>query len=168
MYCPNCGKPNSSEQKFCRSCGLSLQEVVESLAEQLPAIDLDKSLQERKRRVDRWFNITAGTAVSILVGGVLWGIIYELMIVEGEVLGGSIFLAFILALILISSLAVYRTSLEKASTKHKLSQTSLPQVEETARLIPSSDGDPMSSVTEHTTELLTIDKTEDTQQQQHR
>ena len=168
MYCPNCGKPNSSEQKFCRSCGLSLQKVVESLAEQLPAIDLDRNLQERKRKVSRWLNVTGGIAISIPVGGILWGIIYEIIIVKGEVLGGSLFLAFVVGLILVALLAVYLDSLEKASTKHKLSQTHLPQVEETARLMPSSDGDPMSSVTEHTTELLTTDRTEDTQPQEHR
>ena len=162
MYCPNCGKPNSAEQKFCRSCGLSLEKVVESLAEQLPAIDLDRNLQERKRRVDRLFNITAGTAVSIVVVSVLWGVIYEIIIKKQAVLAGSIFLAFIVGLILVASLALYRDSLEKASTKRKLPQSSLPDAEETARLLPGSTGEVMSSVTEGTTELLTIESKGDT------
>ena len=162
MYCPNCGKPNSAEQKFCRSCGLSLGKTVESLAEQLPAIDLDKNLQERKRRVDRWLNITGGTAILIVVGSVLWGIIYEIIIVKGKVLGGSIFLAFVVGLILVALLAVYRDTLEKASSKRKVSQSTLPQTEETARL-PASAGEVMASVTEDTTELLTIERKGDTQ-----
>ena len=162
MYCPNCGKQNSAEQKFCRSCGLSLEKVVESLAEQLPAVDLDRNLQERKRRVDRLFNITAGTAISIVAVSVLWGIIYEIIIKKGEVLGGSIFLAFIVGLILVAFLAFYRDSLEKASTRRKTSQSSLPQAEETARL-PGPTGEVMSSVTESTTELLTIERKRDTQ-----
>ena len=161
MYCPNCGKPNSAEQRFCRSCGLSLEKVVESLTEQLPAIDLDRKLQERKRKVDRWLNISGGTAVSIVVASVLWGISYEIIIKKGEVLGGSIFLAFIVGLVLVALLAVYRDSLEKASVKRKSSQTNLPQAEDTARLLGSS-GEVMSSVTESTTELLTTERERDT------
>ena len=30
MYCPNCGKTNSPEQRFCRSCGLGLEKIVQS------------------------------------------------------------------------------------------------------------------------------------------
>ena len=163
MYCPNCGKPNSSEQKFCRSCGLSLQKVLESLAEQLPAIDLDKNLQERKRRVERWLHISGGIAIAIPVVGILWGIIYEVIIVKGELLGGSIFLAFFLGILLVALLAVYRDILEKASAKGKLSQMVLPPAEETARLPAGTLDTQMSSVTERTTELLTIDRKEDTQ-----
>jgi len=48
MFCPNCGKENFSEQKFCRACGIGLEKVVESLMEQkiLSAQD-DKSLRKR-------------------------------------------------------------------------------------------------------------------------
>jgi len=163
MYCPNCGKQNSAEQKFCRSCGLSLEKVVASLAEQLSASDFDKNLQERKRKVDRWLNITGGTAISIVVGSVLWGIIYEIIIVNGEVLGGSIFLAFVVGLILVALLAVYRDTLEKTSSKHKMLQSTLLKVDETARLSPGSGVEVMASVTEDTTELLTIERKGDTQ-----
>ncbi|MGH9901852.1 MAG: zinc-ribbon domain-containing protein, partial [Pyrinomonadaceae bacterium] len=32
MHCPNCGKRTSAEQKFCRSCGMSLEAVSVSVA----------------------------------------------------------------------------------------------------------------------------------------
>jgi hypothetical protein len=35
MYCPNCGKENSGGQRFCRSCGLSLQTLTRVLGEEL-------------------------------------------------------------------------------------------------------------------------------------
>jgi hypothetical protein len=35
MYCPNCGKSNPENQKFCPSCGLSLQATSEVLAHEL-------------------------------------------------------------------------------------------------------------------------------------
>jgi hypothetical protein len=57
---------------------------------------LDKQLREKQRKLDRLINIVAGSAISIVVGGVLWGIIYEIIIVKGEVLAGFLFLAFIL------------------------------------------------------------------------
>jgi hypothetical protein len=35
MYCPNCGKNNPENQKFCSSCGLCLQATSEVLAQEL-------------------------------------------------------------------------------------------------------------------------------------
>ena len=31
MFCPNCGKDNSNEQKFCASCGTNLEAVAQAL-----------------------------------------------------------------------------------------------------------------------------------------
>jgi hypothetical protein len=45
MYCPNCGKQNSSEQSFCRACGLRLQAISQALARELSpgeAADVDQ------------------------------------------------------------------------------------------------------------------------------
>ena len=164
MYCPNCGKPNSAEQRFCRSCGLSLEKTVESLAEQLPAIAPDKELRERKRIVDRLLNVVGGTLISIVVLSVVWGIIYEIIIVKGEVLGGSIFLAVFVALILVALLAFYRDTLVRASAKRKLAQSGLPPAVETARLLAGSRDETMPSVTESTTELITIERKDNTHQ----
>jgi len=160
MYCPNCGKENSAEQKFCRSCGLSLEKAVQSLAEQLPALELDKNLRERQERVDRLINIVAGTAISILVGGVLWGIIYGIIIVKGEVIAGLFFLAFIVGIVLFALLSLYSESLRKASGKRKSMQPPLTQASDTNELPPATQMEPLPSVTERTTELLTVDKKE--------
>ena len=159
MYCPNCGKENSVEQKFCRSCGLSLEQAVQSLAEQLPALELDKNLRERQARVDRLITIVAGSAISIVVGGVLWGIIYEIIIVKGEVIPGLFFLAFVAGIILFAVLSLYRESLRKAAGKRRLAQPT-PQGE-TAKLQSETQPKPVTSVTERTTELLTTEKTHD-------
>jgi len=158
MYCPNCGKPNSTEQKFCRSCGLSLEKVVQTLAEQLPASNLDKHLQDQQRKIERWLHIVAGGTISIIVGAVLWGLIYEIILVKGEVLVGSLMLTFIIGLIVSAMLAIYRESLLKAHGKRQLSQASLAQSGDTANLLPASSSQSISSVTEHTTELLMVEK----------
>jgi hypothetical protein len=160
MYCPNCGRANSTEQRFCRTCGFSLEKTVQSLNEQLPAGPPDERIQKRQRTVERLVHVAGGGAIAIVVGAVLWGIIYEIIIVKGEVLGGSIFLALIVGLILVAALAVYQDSLAKASAKRHLIERDTARVENTADplLEPSVESNP--SITEHTTEFLITDKKE--------
>ena len=50
MFCPNCGAKNSSEQKFCRSCGMNLEQTALDLADQFGAVR-DVSSQS----IDRFF-----------------------------------------------------------------------------------------------------------------
>ena len=158
MYCPNCGKTNSAQQKFCRSCGLSLEKTVQSLADQLPALELDKQLRERQRKVDRLINIVAGSAVSIVTGAVLWGIVYEIIIVKGAVISGLIFLAFIVGVILFGLLSIYRESLRKTAGTRRLSEPRQQLGEDTGKLLAESRYEPLPSITERTTELLREDK----------
>jgi hypothetical protein len=159
MFCPNCGRTNSEEQRFCRSCGLSLERIAQLVVEQLPAQELDKRLRARQRLVERLVHIVGGSAIAIVVGAVLWGIIYEVIIVKGEVLGGSIFLAVVVGLILSALLAIYNDSLAKASGKRHLLKVIIPSPEKnTAALLPESSVELMPSVTERTTELLAAEK----------
>lgn len=158
MFCPHCGKVNAAEQKFCRSCGLSLEKVAQFLAEQLPAAEINKHLQDRQRQIERWISILLGSTFAIFVGAVLWGLVYQIIIIKGEVLGGLIFLAIFVGFVTALLLVVYRESLREAATKRQLSQTTLPLTEHTAKLLPESDLEPIPSVTESTTELLFAEK----------
>ncbi len=158
MYCPNCGKTNSAEQNFCRSCGLNLEKITQSIAEQIPAGEIDQHIQGRHRIVDRSIKIVAGSAISILVGSVLWGIIYEVIIVKGDVLTGSIFLGFIIALVLFALLMIYRESLLKASGKGSSARQKIRQRVDTEKLLPETSAEPLPSITERTTDLLMAEK----------
>lgn len=97
MYCPNCGKQNSADQKFCRSCGLGLQKVAKTLSEQVPT-KLDLSLQQKKERFEKLGVI----ALSIFGAGVaipvLYGIFYKMMYTQGKVIAGLGLLALIIVL----------------------------------------------------------------------
>jgi uncharacterized membrane protein YvbJ len=73
MYCPNCGSKTSTDQRCCRSCGLGLERIVESLAEQLPT-KLDASLQERKNNLER----LGVVALSIFGFGVLGALTFRI------------------------------------------------------------------------------------------
>jgi hypothetical protein len=52
MYCPNCSTKISPEQKFCRTSGLGLEKIVQSLGEQLPT-QPDETLLARKNKLER-------------------------------------------------------------------------------------------------------------------
>jgi hypothetical protein len=84
----------------------------------------------------------------------VWGIFYEIILVKGEVLAGSLFLSFVVGLLLFAGLAVYRDSLLKASGKRQVTPQKMSQAEETAKLLPEPYSEVKPSVTERTTELL--------------
>lgn len=168
MFCPNCGKASSVKQKFCRSCGLSLEKTAQSLAEQLPIAEqhpvkeLDNSLREKQLRVERWIKIIVGSTISLVTLGVLWGIIYKVILVKGQVLMGLVFLGFILGLITFALLVMYRESLVEKSASHLPSQTSpLPLAASGENALPESSMQPLTSVTERTTDLLRVERRDD-------
>lgn len=59
MYCPNCSAEASTEQKFCRSCGMELEAVAGLIHEQSPMV-------QPKR---------AGESTAHLKAFVIWGLI---------------------------------------------------------------------------------------------
>jgi hypothetical protein len=67
MHCPDCGTRATANQKFCRSCGFSLEKVARLLAEQssLPASSQisDDNIAPAQRRLDKlegWLCLAAG------------------------------------------------------------------------------------------------------------
>ena len=154
MYCPSCGKSTSVEQKFCRACGLSLEKIAQSLAEQLPSTQLNEDLEDRKRKVERWLTLLLGSAFGVIVVTVLGALIYKIIITKGDFLLGFALLVLFIALMAALILVVYRESLREALAKRQLSQAALPQPEPTGKLLTESHFQPVPSVTEPTTELL--------------
>ena len=43
MYCPNCSAEASTEQKFCRSCGMELQAVAGLIKDQSPMVQPERA-----------------------------------------------------------------------------------------------------------------------------
>lgn len=158
MFCPHCGKVNSAEQKFCRSCGLSLEKVAQSLAEQLPTGESNKHLQDRQRLVERWLSIVLGSMFAIFVVAILWTLIYKIIIIKGQVLSGLTFLTLFVAAVTALLLVIYRESLRETLSKHQLPQTPSALTEHTAKLLPEPDFEPVPSVTEGTTSPLFVEK----------
>jgi hypothetical protein len=158
MYCPNCGNQNSADQKFCRSCGLGLQKVAQTLSEQLPT-KLDVSLQQKKERFEK-LGVAAlsifGVGVAIPV---LYGIFYKMMYTQGKVIAGLGLLALIIVLgcgLLSVILFAKANEVKETPAKPPLpDQPELhPQADTRELLEPSSPETPVFSVVDRTTELL--------------
>ena len=161
MYCPNCGKANSSEQKFCRACGLNLEDSARSVVEQLPAVEQDQRLVKRKRLVENLLLTIGGVGITAFVLLIIGTIISEIIIGKGNVVGGIVFMAFILAMGFALMLVLYRQSLIEATTKRPLpasdnglAEGETPLPEASTRQLADPYFEPVPSVTEPTTDLL--------------
>src|SRR5687768_6453454 len=96
MFCPNCGANNSTEQKFCRACGLNLEQTALSLLEQIPSAESLKLLR-RERNLEKFGNIVfTGFGLVLLTGiGAIIYLIITTIIMNGNVLGGVLIIAFL-------------------------------------------------------------------------
>ena len=161
MYCPNCGNTNSTEQKFCRSCGLGLQKIVESLAEQPTKID--KGLQHRKERLERLGMAALSVFGAGLLIPILYSIIYKTMWMQGKIMTGVGMLALVVALgcgLLSVILFAQANELKEKASKRPLTEPSeLNEHANTRELLPEALPQPPAfSVADRTTELLRAGK----------
>ena len=66
MHCPSCGKPATTDQQFCRACGMSLETISKLVAQHAGTPIADEKLERREAErlmVRRMFN------------WIMWGII---------------------------------------------------------------------------------------------
>jgi hypothetical protein len=165
MYCPNCGNKNAAEQKFCRSCGLGLSKIAQSVSEQLPT-ELEENLQQRTEKLQR---LGVG-ALSVFGVGVLSVLLYnaftKLMLTKGPLLAALILLVAVVVVgcgLLSVILFAKANELKEASGKRQLTEPKpleLPPTDSTRELLPEPQVNQPLSITEHTTELLVTDKKE--------
>ena len=157
MFCPNCGTTISAEQSYCRACGLGLEKIAQSLAEQRPT-EFQESVQQRKERIERW----GVAALSVFGGGLLIITLYHIvkMMIEGRVWAGVGYLALLLLLCCgLLSAILFAMAKEVGESKSKPPtepSDSIPA--STAKLLPPESVGSMPSVTESTTELLPREK----------
>jgi len=163
MYCPNCGNKSSTDQRFCRSCGLGLEKVTQTLVEQLPT-RLDDNLEAQKNRLEKW-GVAAFSVFGLgMLGMLLYGIVYKLMMTQGKVMAGLALLGLMVMVgcgLLSVILFAKAKEVEQAKLKRRITQDEVLTHSETTReLLPEGRLEPGPSVTERTTELLFADENE--------
>jgi hypothetical protein len=151
MYCPQCGKKNLEQQRFCRSCGLSLHDVALAMTgEPLPTL-ADETGKDRPHSRRGWSYSPVFYALLLIVTGALAAGVFgpsglHLDLLAG--IGGLIALLGIGLLGLKGVLLIVRPSQPRRDVDGR-------SIEATKRLEPGAlAGVEPASVTEHTTRSL--------------
>jgi len=157
MYCPNCGKPTSTDQKFCRACGLGLEKIAQSLGEQLPARG-DQSLRARQERLEK-LGVGALSVFGLgILGFLLYAVGQKLLATGGSLLAilAIVGLVIMFGCGLLSAILFARAKeLGEQASKRQPSPDEL--TGSTKELLPEGRFEPVPTVTERTTELLFVE-----------
>lgn len=158
MFCPNCAAPNADDHSYCRRCGLKLDAIAKTLAEQFPSVEY----ATLARRI-RAFEIVGVFSVSIaaMVGFsilIVKAFQYKVILFGPDVL----FYGAMAAFLLFGLFSVFCFNYKEFVNFDKLNPR-LPSPEPvdkikkvtTNKLIEDRMFEP-ASVTEHSTELLEI------------
>ncbi len=159
MYCPNCGNETSSDQKFCRACGLGLEKIALSVSEQLPT-KFDQTLQERKERYEK-LGLAALSVFGLgILSFLLYSIGYKLMLTQGNVVAGLAILGFLIMVVCgLGSVVLFAKAKDVGDEATKRPRPDvLPRSDSTRELLSEGHFEPLPSVTDRTTELLPIEK----------
>jgi hypothetical protein len=156
MFCPNCGQENQADQKFCRSCGLKLDAVLQVVADQFPSEEY-AALLRRKRKFERLG--LGALSIAGLIGLMLLLFtvgLYKLIVFGPEVLFGLSIVAVIFFLLLSVVLIGYPKlfmRFEKVDPQLAPLDEST-SIQTTGKLLEDRPFEPVPSVTENTTDLL--------------
>ena len=158
MYCPNCGTKTSIDQNFCRACGLGLDKIALSLTEQLPTKP-NLSLEQKKERFEK----LGVAALSVFGLGVLsliiYGVVYKMIISEGDLLTALAAVGFIIMIACgLASVVLFAKANETGQEATKRKPQDLSSGDSTKELLTEGHFEPVSTVTDRTTELLTVEK----------
>ena len=162
MFCPNCGANNSTEQKFCRACGLNLEQTALSLLEQIPSAESAKLLK-REKNLEKFGNIAFGGFGVVLLTAIIaiiYLIITKVILTGNSVFGGIVLIAFmVFAALTLTYVALNEDLKERKQKASPALKNQLSEKPEMAKLLEDRPFEPVPTVTEGTTELL-YNKTE--------
>lgn len=157
MFCPNCGANNSTEQKFCRACGLNLEKSAESLLEQLPTAQ-SANLLKHEKLIEKFGNFALGGFGVVVLFGVtilIYTIVKKFLVNGTDVYLAILLIAFITFALLSLIFVIFNESLKEKKAKiNPVVKNELNEKRDAAKLLEEKTFEPISSVTENSTELL--------------
>lgn len=162
MFCPSCGATNSTEQKFCRTCGMNLETVSETLLSQFPNAQ-QITLQKQEKMLERFGNyVFGGFAVVIGLGaiGLIVGVILAMVVSGKDPLKGILLAVFLTFASLALSYVVMNEFLKDKRKKLQANPPSdvlLSESSQTGKLLDTGEFTPIPSVVEDTTSLLPVE-----------
>jgi len=158
MFCPACGSNNSTDQRFCRKCGLNLESSAKSLVEQFSASQRE-DLDSREHRIEKFGQVAFGGfvfVIAIVVLGLVYAILDRMVFSGNNPFVGILLMAFVIFAMLTLTYVFFREDLiakgQKPPAVETVPELSLPTT--TGRLLDESKFEPIPSVTENTTNLL--------------
>lgn len=161
MFCPHCSAKNDFDQNYCRSCGLKLDAISKTVAEQFPSVEY-AALQKRKELMEKLgvacFSIAALIGAAFVFSKIVE---YKLILLGPEVMYWSAFIV----LIIFGLLSVFFFNYPKLfmnfdalnprlSPQNDASSDAAPT---TSKLIDDRPFEP-ASVTENTTRSLKVEE----------
>lgn len=159
MFCPNCGANNTTDQKFCRSCGLNLEQTALSLLEQKPS-GVRAGLTLAEKRLEKLGNIAfggLGIVGLMAVIGMIYTIVVKFILSGSSIISGIIFILLLIFAVLGIAYVIFNESLKekKLAAKNPHIEPSIESVD-TGKLLDENQFEPVPSVTEDTTKLLRV------------
>lgn len=156
MFCPNCGANNTTEQKFCRSCGLNLEQTAASLLLQIPSAQ-SANLMRREKLIEKFGKFALGGLGIIGVIAVIAGIyvlIARIIATGTDIFTTILLIGFIVFALLSLIFVFFNESLKekKANFNSELKKNLIEK--DTGKLLEDRTFAPISSVTENSTDLL--------------
>jgi len=157
MFCPNCGANNSTEQKFCRSCGLNLEKTTESMLEQIPSAESANFLK-REKMIEKFGNFALGGFGVVVLFGItvlIYTIIEKFLLNGTNIYLAILLIAFVVFAFLSLIFVMFNESLKEKKAKiNPTTKNELDENKDTAKLLEEKSFEPIPSVTENSTELL--------------
>jgi hypothetical protein len=162
MHCPNCGLESSTDLKFCRGCGLALEEVSRIVATHASGAPPAQVHRKEDKAVVRRVALTLfWSAVVVVIGGALAAMNRNKFHndVLGFIAGAIVFAGMIGAMYsVLSPMWQQRSSRERKSGEPTAPIDAADSPLATPRGLP----EPPASITETTTRVLEHDRADNT------
>lgn len=157
MFCPSCGASNSTEQRFCRNCGMNLETAVQSMLEQFPAGERP-DIARREETLERFGRIAfGGFGIVLLFGiaGIIYAVVAEMILTGERPWSGALLIAFIIFAAMTLAYVVFNEDLKDRRKKAaQIPPRELEATVVTGKLLDESRFEAIPTVTENTTDLL--------------